>query len=296
MTVDAVRGAEALWGGERAAKKRIVEGGGVTDAQATQRLRDHPAAADHREGADHDGARTSTRSRSTSARTSCRSRKPSRSRSASTSRDVNTCMMKGKRRRYGRGADQAAGLEEGGRDARTRREDRTVRGRVAMAVKQFKPTSPGRRGSSGFTFEEITKKTPEKSLLATRKQHGRPQQRRARSPCATAAAARSAASASSTSSATRPACPAASRRSSTTPGARRASRSIFYRDGEKRYIIAPVGLKVGDNVQSRRRRRSARRQHAAAAEHAERHRHPQHRADAGPRRPDRRAAPARRRS
>ncbi|MGH7621763.1 MAG: 50S ribosomal protein L2, partial [Gemmatimonadaceae bacterium] len=38
-----------------------------------------------------------------------------------------------------------------------------------MAIKQFKPTSPGRRGSSGFTFEEITKKKPEKSLLATRK-------------------------------------------------------------------------------------------------------------------------------
>ncbi len=25
-----------------------------------------------------------------------------------------------------------------------------------MAVKQFKPTSPGRRGSSGFTFDEIS--------------------------------------------------------------------------------------------------------------------------------------------
>ena len=29
MTVDAVRGAEALWGGERAATKRAAEGGGV---------------------------------------------------------------------------------------------------------------------------------------------------------------------------------------------------------------------------------------------------------------------------
>ena len=38
-----------------------------------------------------------------------------------------------------------------------------------MAVKQFKPTSPGRRGSSGFTFDEITKTKPEKSLIATRK-------------------------------------------------------------------------------------------------------------------------------
>jgi large subunit ribosomal protein L2 len=33
-----------------------------------------------------------------------------------------------------------------------------------MPIKQFKPTSPGRRDGSGFTFTEITKKTPEKSL------------------------------------------------------------------------------------------------------------------------------------
>jgi large subunit ribosomal protein L2 len=34
-----------------------------------------------------------------------------------------------------------------------------------VPVKQYKPTSPGRRGMSGFTFDEITKKKPEKSLL-----------------------------------------------------------------------------------------------------------------------------------
>ena len=50
-----------------------------------------------------------------------------------------------------------------------------------MAVKQFKPTSPGRRGSSGFSFEEITKSKPEKSLLATRKKMaGRTRHRRRR--------------------------------------------------------------------------------------------------------------------
>ena len=41
-----------------------------------------------------------------------------------------------------------------------------------MPVKQFKPTSPGRRGSSGYTFEEITKKTPEKSLLTPLRRRG----------------------------------------------------------------------------------------------------------------------------
>ncbi|HEY8344126.1 MAG TPA: 50S ribosomal protein L2, partial [Bacillota bacterium] len=34
-----------------------------------------------------------------------------------------------------------------------------------MAVKKFKPTSPGRRFVTVSTFEEITKTKPEKSLL-----------------------------------------------------------------------------------------------------------------------------------
>ncbi|MCL2438722.1 MAG: 50S ribosomal protein L2, partial [Coriobacteriia bacterium] len=34
-----------------------------------------------------------------------------------------------------------------------------------MAIRKYKPTSPGRRGMSVSTFEEITCTTPEKSLL-----------------------------------------------------------------------------------------------------------------------------------
>src|ERR1051325_2881856 len=37
-----------------------------------------------------------------------------------------------------------------------------------MPVKQFKPTSPGRRGASGYTFSEITKSTPEKSRVTSK--------------------------------------------------------------------------------------------------------------------------------
>lgn len=40
-----------------------------------------------------------------------------------------------------------------------------------MPVKLFKPTSPGRRGMSGFTFEEITRRRPEKSLTEPLKKH-----------------------------------------------------------------------------------------------------------------------------
>ena len=41
-----------------------------------------------------------------------------------------------------------------------------------MGVREFKPTSPGRRFMSGLTFEEITKKKPEKALLSTVKKTG----------------------------------------------------------------------------------------------------------------------------
>lgn len=35
-----------------------------------------------------------------------------------------------------------------------------------MAIKVYKPTTPGRRNMSGYSFDEITKKRPEKSLLS----------------------------------------------------------------------------------------------------------------------------------
>ena len=118
-----------------------------------------------------------------------------------------------------------------------------------MAVKQFKPTSPGRRGMSGFTFDEITKSKPEKSLITTRKKmagrnaHGRitvrhrggGSKRRVR----TIDFKRDKAG-----------VPGRVAAIEYDPGRSARIALIFYRDGEKRYIIAPVGLKVGDNVQS----------------------------------------------
>lgn len=40
-----------------------------------------------------------------------------------------------------------------------------------MPIKIYKPTSPGRRGMTAYTFEEITKKGPEKSLTEPLKKH-----------------------------------------------------------------------------------------------------------------------------
>lgn len=39
-----------------------------------------------------------------------------------------------------------------------------------MPIRSFRPTSPGRRNSTGYTFAELTKKKPEKRLLVAKKQ------------------------------------------------------------------------------------------------------------------------------
>jgi len=41
-----------------------------------------------------------------------------------------------------------------------------------MAVKKYKPVTPGRRGMTGHTFEEITKSTPESTLLVPQRKRG----------------------------------------------------------------------------------------------------------------------------
>ena len=41
-----------------------------------------------------------------------------------------------------------------------------------MAIKKYKPTTPGRRGMTSLTYEEITTNQPEKSLLAPLKSKG----------------------------------------------------------------------------------------------------------------------------
>lgn len=118
-----------------------------------------------------------------------------------------------------------------------------------MALKAYKPTSPGRRGMTAATFEEITKKKPEKSLLVPlRKKAGRNNQGKV----------------------------TVRHRGG---GAKRMLRIIDfkrdkigiegevvaieydpnrsayiglvrYADGEKRYILAPVGLSVGQRIVS----------------------------------------------
>ena len=118
-----------------------------------------------------------------------------------------------------------------------------------MPTKQFKPTSPGRRGMTGFTFEEITKKKPERSLTKPlRRKAGRNQQGRITVRHRGGGAKR------------RLRVIDFKRDKFGVPGKvasieydpNRTARIalIHYSDGEKRYILAPVGLQPGDIIQA----------------------------------------------
>ena len=118
-----------------------------------------------------------------------------------------------------------------------------------MGVKKFKPVTPGMRGMTGYTFEEITKSTPERALISplrrsggrnfygrvTVRHRGGGHRRNARLvdykrekfgiPARVAAIEYD-------------------------PNRTARLALLFYKDGEKRYIIAPLNLRVDDMVVS----------------------------------------------
>ncbi|HXK33154.1 MAG TPA: 50S ribosomal protein L2 [Dehalococcoidia bacterium] len=118
-----------------------------------------------------------------------------------------------------------------------------------MAIKQFKPTSPGRRGSSGFTFDEITKKKPEKSLVVSKKRSaGRNAQGRITVRHRGGGNKRRIRIIDFKRD--KVGVPGKVQAIEYDPGRSARIALVAYRDGEKRYIVAPVGLKVGDVVEA----------------------------------------------
>ncbi len=118
-----------------------------------------------------------------------------------------------------------------------------------MAIKVFRPTSPGRRGMSGATFEEITKDKPEKSLTSTlKKRGGRNNQGRITVRHRGGGAKRKLRLIDFK----RDKTGVPGRVSAIEYDPNRSARIalIFYADGDKRYIIAPVGLNIDDTVMS----------------------------------------------
>ena len=118
-----------------------------------------------------------------------------------------------------------------------------------MAVKSFKPTSPGRRQMTVSTFEEITASKPEKSLLAPAKKHaGRNAQ-----GCITVrhhGGGHKRQYRVIDFKRNKDNIPARVATIEYDPNRSARIALLNYVDGEKRYIIAPNGLKVGDVVVS----------------------------------------------
>lgn len=116
-----------------------------------------------------------------------------------------------------------------------------------MAVKKYKPITPGQRGMTGASFEEITKSTPERSLLRPLHKHGgrnvygrvtvRHRGGGNRRHIRLVDFKRD-----------KRDIPARVAAIEYDPNRTARLALLFYADGEKRYIIAPLDLRVGDTV------------------------------------------------
>jgi large subunit ribosomal protein L2 len=118
-----------------------------------------------------------------------------------------------------------------------------------MAVKKYKPVTPGMRDMTGYTFEEITKSTPERSLLVMRQgRGGRNAQGRVTVRHRGGGARRFIRLVDFKRE--KHGIPAKVAAVEYDPNRTARLALLFYVDGEKRYIIAPLDLKVGDTVMS----------------------------------------------
>ncbi len=118
-----------------------------------------------------------------------------------------------------------------------------------MPVRKYRPTSPGRRNMSVSTFDEITKKKPEKSLIEPLKKHsGRNNQGRLTVRHRGGGAKRFYRKIDFKRNKT--GVPARVAAIEYDPNRSANIALLHYKDGEKRYILAPLGLKVNDEVVS----------------------------------------------
>jgi large subunit ribosomal protein L2 len=119
-----------------------------------------------------------------------------------------------------------------------------------MGIRKYKPTTPGRRGASGADFSEVTRTEPEKSLVRPlhghggRNVHGR-------------ITARHQGGGHKRSYRLidfrrhdKDGVPAKVAHIEYDPNRTARIALLHYADGEKRYILAPVGLKQGDRVEN----------------------------------------------
>lgn len=116
-----------------------------------------------------------------------------------------------------------------------------------MAVKKYKPTTSGQRGMTGYTFEEITRSTPERSLLVPlRKSGGRNAYGRVTVRHRGGGNRRFIRLVDFKRD--KRDIPAKVAAIEYDPNRTARLALLHYADGEKRYIVAPMDLKVGDTV------------------------------------------------
>ena len=116
-----------------------------------------------------------------------------------------------------------------------------------MPIRKYKPTSPARRSMSVSTFEEITKKRPEKSLIEPLKKHaGRNNKGRITTRHRGGGNKRF----YRIIDFKRNKLDIPARVAAIEYDPNRSARIalLFYVDGEKRYMLAPLGIRVGDMV------------------------------------------------
>lgn len=118
-----------------------------------------------------------------------------------------------------------------------------------MAVKQYKPTSPGRRHMSVATFEEITRTEPERSLLAPLKSTGG-RNNQGRTTMRHRGGGHKRRYRIIDFRRDKDGVPARVAEIEYDPNRSARIALLHYADGEKRYILAPLGLKQGDIVES----------------------------------------------
>ena len=118
-----------------------------------------------------------------------------------------------------------------------------------MAIKKYKPTTPGRRAMPGYTFEEITKKEPEKSLVVSLKSSGG-RNAGGRITIRHRGGGHKRKYRIIDFKRDKDGIPAKVAAIEYDPNRSARIALLHYLDGEKRYILAPVGLNVGDMVES----------------------------------------------
>ena len=118
-----------------------------------------------------------------------------------------------------------------------------------MGIKIYKPTSPGRRGMTGYTFEEITSTTPFKGLMREKRgQAGRNNQGHVTIRHRGAGHKRQLRIIDFKRD--KYDVPGKVKTIEYDPNRTARIALVFYADGEKRYIVAPLNLKVGDSIMS----------------------------------------------